>query len=169
MANPSFSTRRSALRGLALFGLAGVSPAVASQPKTQSPQERMAFHLSEFKRAAQEADPSIRWWKVNAKPHGGKAHLAFSMEAHRVRCRYQGDGFYYINNGGGGAVEVDAYAWTPRVLVERAGEHQFLVTDDHSIPWGGRVVSGQPKSRIVTCDQLESVLELKDGGACRHG
>jgi hypothetical protein len=175
MANPSLSTRRSALRGLAFFGLAGVSTAIADQPKTQSPQERMAFHRAEFRKAAEEADPSIRWWKVNAKPHGGQAHLAFTMEAHRVCCQYSGDGHYYVNISGGHPIGLDAHRWTPRVLVQRAnkrsasGEPYYLVSDDHSIAWGGRANTAPAKSRTVTQGELEAVLDFKDVGVRRNG
>jgi hypothetical protein len=59
-------TRRHALKALSVMSVATTVPATAtaSTKRTFTPEERMAYHLAEYQRAAEEVDPSIKEWRV---------------------------------------------------------------------------------------------------------
>ena len=89
-------TRRLFLGKSAAAGVVGaaiVVPAVAEAKAEMTAKERFDYHLAEFKKAAEELDPSIGKWNLRqtADPELGCCVL---ISAHRITGRYEGDGTY---------------------------------------------------------------------------
>ncbi|MDQ0135083.1 hypothetical protein J2T08_003004 [Neorhizobium galegae] len=63
-------TRRRTLKVLSVMSATAIIPAAAqatAEPE-MTPEERMFFHIAEFKKAAEELDPSISRWETVGHP-----------------------------------------------------------------------------------------------------
>jgi hypothetical protein len=88
---------------IALFGATGTAvaaPAAAAVTKTAatSPADRMAYHLGEFQKAAEEADPRICRWSVErGEDHDNDDLRSISIVAtRRQEVRFAGEGTYLM-------------------------------------------------------------------------
>ncbi len=90
-------TRRLFLRNAAAVGAAGATIAAPSTVEAAAPltaKERYAYHLAEFKKAAEEIDPAIGSWRVMDPNLDSEGGCSLIVTASRVTGRYQGDGLY---------------------------------------------------------------------------
>src|SRR5438874_548831 len=91
-------TRRKLLASAASAAPLLALPAVAfAAAQAQTPTERMAYHLAEFQKAAQEADPRIDGWTVDGLvDRRPDMRCALSISAFRWLSKFDGDGWYLI-------------------------------------------------------------------------
>lgn len=69
------------------------TPVAFVSNRRQTAKERYAYHLAELKKAAEEMDPRIGFWRVSPLDDDD-GHCAVLISAFRVSGRYEGDGIY---------------------------------------------------------------------------
>lgn len=85
-------TRRQSL-GLLAGATIPPTAAVAVAAVTTSAEERLAYHLAEFQKAAQELDPAIDTWGI-VRPDGDGSRRGIKIVSYRRTGEYLGDGIY---------------------------------------------------------------------------
>jgi hypothetical protein len=90
-------TRRKLLASAA--PLLVIPAAAVAAAQHQTPAERMAYHLAEFQRAGQDADPRIHAWRVKSMAdQPSDMTCALEIGAFRYLGKFEGDGWYLIRS-----------------------------------------------------------------------
>lgn len=139
-------TRRQSL-GLLAGATIPPTAVVAVAAVTTSAEERFAYHLAEFQKAAQELDPMIEnWGIVQPRDYGTRG---IQIVSHRRTGEYLGDGIYeYAEPSVTGVVSEYEVRLRPDLL---DGERAFDVTNPM-------------ERRVLTETRLRTFIGRKIGG-----